>query len=538
MQSVRNVLKAMGLRPSSESDWETCSESLSECSSDTYSESYSEPDSEPSSETSSESSPEASSSSSDSFSETSSEPSSEACSEQDQYPPLTPNLCHLPLELIGEIAIQLSIHDIRRLRCVSSYLNQATFDYFAKEQFKELKTDLSLQSIIELDRLTENPYLASCVKHLLITSKRVRYLDHVQFGSGFGFRYGEGFEWRRGKAGRLITNQKGIDYWEIILRQLVSCRSVTLQRPFQDNRARSQRGNDSGALPWALAGTGDEREEYGDLWPDLTLTEIHVLPMAIMSRGGLKLETYTLDFGRLNRDPGHQLDMKSIDTAHLQDPVFQAAWSNIREFHVVSEFKEGSQCQYIVDLLFLAPNLHSLTLDFDHSTWAYRFVYYLGTVEQHLPFKLKSLKIKRGDFGGGTNLTKVICKHSDTLEHLALQEICLRRHSLHKMLKYLDENGLPSLKSLTLEEISYADTTDGRRAGLAFRDPIKQGVSVDEDTGGQLEYVYYDNGFYFDHPDYVGSAMWAYPSSKVLYSGPRADVILKKLDKARGWMFG
>ncbi|RDW65747.1 uncharacterized protein DSM5745_09486 [Aspergillus mulundensis] len=394
----------------------------------------------------------------------------------------TAALCTLPPEIVGTIASNLDVKALKSLRLANHYLHDSTYHHFGAAVYFTQTTDLTSGSLIDLDELSKDTRLSHHVKQLTLTFNPNHRIHH----------FGTGTEWRRvaPRAGRrkceapLVSDQESIKDWQDAIARLINCTSFKV---YETPEVRH----------WSTVRTTPEwsREDNHDNMPEpdprlengesfsygLDHTDAYMVLINVIRGASIPVERFVLL-------PPY-LDMDLVDTAHLRDPAFRAAWSNLRELEIDpgSWRMAGDRERYVSGLIGLASNLDALTLHMDGCLGILRR---LATDTSHT-FKLKSLGLcGRAYLGSGRSLAKFICRHRATLQRLNLEHIALLDGGVGYLLNTLNSaQGLSALRSLCLKGL---EEGTGQTVGKRLSFPVFRALVdwVDQDTGVHFRHKY------------------------------------------------
>lgn len=139
---------------------------------------------------------------------------------------MKPTLCSLPEEIIEIIAGGLRPTNVCCLRRVSKKLNIKTFSHFSRHCFGTFHTDLSVNSLNDLEYLSTQEHLKLHLHSLVIRLSR----DKEDRNPTFLNTFGQGFEWNRHSAGYLTAPLPGLQVLvQLLVDRLLNCRSFGIK---------------------------------------------------------------------------------------------------------------------------------------------------------------------------------------------------------------------------------------------------------------------------------------------------------------------
>ncbi|RDW65746.1 uncharacterized protein DSM5745_09485 [Aspergillus mulundensis] len=356
-------------------------------------------------------------------------------------------LCDLPPEMIGEIASHLDLSDLLNVHLVCHYLKDATVNRYERAKIANLRTDFSRESLARLEKLS-NSHLAPHVKELNIVGKPVWWTC----------RLGTGLAWRR-RDGRLVSDQESIRRWGEVIRGFPNCTSFSfpMTKPTDYNFATSPGQRDNGQ---AESGETAPRLIFPRLLPGetfddaLTTTDAYMVLIHIITQAQIPIKSLTI----LEHEEGG-LDQDRIDTAHLDDPAFTAAWSNLRELRLKPSYNFHMETVYLPRLMSAATNLETLSIQLTDG--GRNLIKALGSDSPSQTFKLKRLSITEGHvlhmepLEPHEPLSQLIAPHRETLEHLTISNLEFKWASPNLFLSRLSNIGMSKLRSLYINKVTW-----------------------------------------------------------------------------------
>ncbi|RDW65754.1 uncharacterized protein DSM5745_09493 [Aspergillus mulundensis] len=347
-----------------------------------------------------------------------------------------PNLDSLPAEILGQIASEVRpATELAELRLINRHVSKSFTYEWAKRTFEQVETDLSSKSLERLDIISTNPDFAVHVKHIKVAWHQSEEID-VDRGQVFGSR----LRWRRDSSGGLVFPQPTAQRWEDVFARFTNCVSFSIERPFD-----SQGYADLDGEYWEPRG--------------LLLMDLHMFMMNMFSSGRVVVEKYEVDWrtDKSGYDDAEPFDINApgVNTAHLRNPSFAAAWGNIRslDLHLGDVTPGGGQ--YIVELLNLAPKLESLTLDIEESEDGKEAAVILESLgSADCPFQLKSLRVEEARLAGSEDdLHMALARHRSTLTSMELVSIHLGADGIRSLFDFFFFYKLPVLSEFLLNNV-------------------------------------------------------------------------------------
>lgn len=306
---------------------------------------------------------------------------------------MAPLLCSLPGETIHFIATKLPHKDVLNLRLVSKDLHDKTFHHFSRVCFGTFRTDLSLQSLKDLEDLSNQEHLRRFLHTLLIKctpanpDQPYETLDNT---------LGRGFVWTRNSTGQLNTPQPALEVlFRLLIDKLVNCKSFHIDNDF------------------------DPREELEmNLAPDIVTT-----PDALTSIFGMIAEKGldVLSFG-IHLHSGCN-DFSRLDLQQIKTPEFSKSWAKLQSLHINSFDVYPGELDWIMDLIEHAKNLRKLTLSCDriYSVFMIHRASLLSSLAQLEELRLESVYLR------DLSLFAILSRLKPTLRVLVLDRVELHR---------------------------------------------------------------------------------------------------------------
>ncbi|KAI9369545.1 hypothetical protein BJX61DRAFT_545483 [Aspergillus egyptiacus] len=310
----------------------------------------------------------------------------------------------LPPELLERVGDFLDLPDHLSLRQTCIYLCNSTLRPFAKSAFQTIRTDLSHQSFLRLDRVSSHPVFAPYIE-VLVIRKPTR-------DATLGF----GFHWHRHRASQYTASQlhlssHGARSWYRVLQRLPNCR--TLRVPFRDRHE---------------VHLLDMVQYIGYDGAALTASDAVNLFLSFASRARRGLKELRLELRSESIYRGMQ-DLPGLLALPVNCPRFVAAVSTLETVHLSGCFPTTSHADAVHGLVAGAgEGLRSLTVKGQEDDYAVHFVNRLledCVGASAMPFRLQSLSLHHLSMLNGHALEKFLSLSAPHLRHLTLSNIVL-----------------------------------------------------------------------------------------------------------------
>ncbi|KAJ5241799.1 uncharacterized protein N7469_000126 [Penicillium citrinum] len=249
-------------------------------------------------------------------------------------PPLFPTLA---VELIELIASKADNQSLLALRLVCRDLQKKTFHHFARRSFSSIKTDLSEESLIRINTLSQNAAIRPYVHGLAFM---------LQNGVG------RGLVWDRHPWGP-ISAPLEVDAIRLLrdnlIKYLTNCRSFYIFCRYPEGHPDMNHVTITDAVAVFFALVVDSR---------LPVSSFHLIYANKYSRTLI-------------------MDMRRIPKMLYRQPQFKIVWSNLQKLSL-EQYLTLDNFGFLLELVLSAPNLKTLLLNLGSQDLASEFMHELA----------------------------------------------------------------------------------------------------------------------------------------------------------------
>ncbi|KKA19372.1 Uncharacterized protein T310_6654 [Rasamsonia emersonii CBS 393.64] len=276
----------------------------------------------------------------------------------------------LSAELIELIARLLEPADLFSFRLVCRAFYDTTFPYFSRTCLATVRTDLSRESLRELEALAANERLRTQVRTLLFHGRT---------------DIGRGFVWHRHpSSGHLLLSAllqvpAVQTLRDLLLHKLVNCRSFHVYSHYWEHML-----------------------DFETLWP----TDVVTVLFAIVSDTGLPIQSFHLEYLRRGTGPGNRrVTTDRLCFEQSRTPEFRAAWAHLQAL-TLEQSVSLDIFDWLMELILHAPRLQKLGLNLDYVDLSTDFIDRLSSAEA-LP-RLQELRLYGFRFTEATILRLIL----------------------------------------------------------------------------------------------------------------------------------
>ncbi|CAI7584015.1 unnamed protein product [Penicillium manginii] len=342
--------------------------------------------------------------------------------------PLFPTLA---VELVELIADHAESQSLLALRLVCRDLQKKTFHHFARRFFSSIKTDLSEESLVRINALSQNAALRPYIHGLAFM---------LQNGVG------RGLVWDRHPWGPLSAPLEVDEIRHLrdnLVKYLTNCRSFYIFCRYPEGH------------------------------PDMshvTVTDAVAVFFALVVDARLPVSSFHLIYAN-KHSRTLIMDMRRIPKMLYRQPQFKIVWSNLQKLSL-EQYLTLDNFGFLLELVLSAPNLTTLLLNLGSQDLASAFP------------KLQELALFRTSIRA-PDLMRILGGLRGNLTALTLYHVSLPDNNWTAVLKQLSQ-GFTTLKTISLY---YLWATDPTKELLAFPD-IHKSPALSDMPGRSLHTFY------------------------------------------------
>ncbi|KAJ5979831.1 hypothetical protein N7481_007129 [Penicillium waksmanii] len=352
--------------------------------------------------------------------------------------PLFPTLA---VELVELIADHTESQSLLALRLVCRDLQTKTFHHFARKFFSSIKTDLSEESLVRINALSQNAALRPYVHGLAFM---------LQNGVG------RGLIWDRHPWGPLSAPLEVDEIRRLrdnLVKYLTNCRSFYIFCRYPEGH------------------------------PDMnhvTVTDAVAVFFALVVDARLPVSSFHLIYAN-KHSRTLIMDMRRIPKMLYRQPQFKIVWSNLQKLSL-EQYLTLDNFGFLLELVLSAPNLTTLLLNLGSQDLACEFMHELAETAA-FP-KLQELALFRTSIRV-PDLMRILGGLRENLTALTLYHVSLPDNNWAAVLKQLSQD-FTALKTISLY---YLWATDPTKELLSFPD-IHKSPTLSDMPGRSLHTFY------------------------------------------------
>ncbi|KAJ5467888.1 hypothetical protein N7475_005640 [Penicillium sp. IBT 31633x] len=247
------------------------------------------------------------------------------------------SLPSLPVELVELVASLLNTDDLLHLRCVCRRIQKKTFHHFAQRCFSSINTDLSGDSLVRINALSQNIALRPYVHGLAFM---------LQNGVG------RGLVWDRHPWGPIcapLQVEAIRSLRDNLIHNLTNCRSFFIFCRYPEGH------------------------------PDMshvTITDAVAVFFALVVDACLPVSSFHLIYAN-KYSRTLIMDMRRLPKLLYRQPEFKTVWGNLQKLSL-EQYLTLDNFGFLLELVLSAPNLHTLLLNLGSHDLATEFMHELA----------------------------------------------------------------------------------------------------------------------------------------------------------------